>query len=252
MKKAITFCILVAAMAIMNLSQAQTCVSTNHPGYSTVPDTGVLLPQPLPDAWITYPYTQVFTIGIPSTAQGYSVNWIKFNHATGFLTPLNSWTVIASDGSSTFSQWPKLTWQCVTLSGTPITAGVDSIIIYVDVNVSIIGFPVTQTNVKGFSLPIVIHDVTGIDNNVGPTRLIQSYPNPFSYETQIGLSAEKSENATLNVYSYLGQLVHSEAMQLNTGENYFTFDGSALSAGTYIYTVVTPEKIYRDKLIKTE
>jgi hypothetical protein len=252
MKKAFTFCIILAATAIMNLTQAQNCVSTNHPGYPSVPDTGVLLPQPLPDAYLTYLYTQVFTIGIPSTAQGYSVNWIRYNHYETYLTPANTWTVVNDLGNTTWAQWQKLTWQCVTLSGTPITAGVDSIIIYVDVNVSIIGFPYTQTNVRGFSLPITIHSVTGVDNNAGPTRLIQSHPNPFTYATQIGLSAERAENATLNVYSYMGQLVYTETLDLSSGENYFTFDGSALAAGTYIYTVVTPEKIYRDKLVKTE
>ncbi len=247
------FYVIIMTMMFSQVVQAQTtCVNTNHPGYTTVPDSGVLLPTPLPHATVGYPYTQVFTIGIPGHAQGYPVIWIRFNHLTNFLSSGNAWMAVNSAGGSSWANWLPLSWQCVTFSGTPTLAGTDSIYIYVDASVSVLGFPVPQNNVKGFTLPLIVDDVTGVDNNVGPTRLIRSYPNPFSYATQIGLSADKNENATLNVYSYLGQLVHSEAMNLNEGENYFAFDGSALPVGTYIYTVVTAEKIYREKLIKTE
>jgi len=251
MKKVFTSFLILILAATFHIAQAQTCVP-DHTGYTAVPDSGILLPNPLPHAQVGVPYTQTFTVGIPGTAQGYAVNWIKFNHMSNMI-PADTWTVVNSTGGTTWAQWSKLTWQCVTFSGTPTVGGVDSIVIYVDANVTVIAFPVTQTNQKAFTLPLIIDDYTSIDNNTSvTTKLIQSRPNPFHDFTQIGITDERAENATLNVYSYLGQLVYSETKATNKGENYFTFNGNSLAAGTYIYTVITSEKIFREKLVKVE
>jgi hypothetical protein len=251
MKKALTFCIILFATAIISHSYAQLCTPM-HPGYTIVPDSGILLPKPLPHAAVGYPYAQTLTIGIPSTAQGFTVIAIQYNHISSFLTPLNTWTAINEDGTTTFPFWSDLTWHCVTLTGTPVTPGVDSLMIYVNVTVNL-GFPYTQNNTKGFTVPIVVDDVTAIDEKANlATQLIGSHPNPFSDKTQLGLTTCKTEKVTLNVYTHLGQLVYSETKTTTPGENYFMFSGNSLAAGTYIYTVVTSEKMFREKLLKTE
>ncbi len=250
MKKVFTLCIFAVAV-LFNMVNAQNC-TPDHTGYTTVPDSGILLPNPLPHATVGVPYTQTFTVGIPGTAQGYAVNWIKFNHMSNFITA-DTWNIVNSTGGTTFPNWSKLTWQCVTMTGTPTVGGVDSIVIYVDANVTVVLFPVTQTNQKAFTLPLVIDDLTSVKDIASESsQLIQSRPNPFHDFTQIGLTATKSESATLNIYSNLGQLVYNETKTMNQGENYFSFDGSTLATGNYIYTVVTDEKIFREKLIKVE
>ena len=257
MKKAFTFCTVFMLWVFIHVAQAQiTCVNTDHPGYTTVPDSGKLLPSPLPHAVLGSLYTQVLTIGIPGHAQGYAVNWIKFNHMKNHMSnniDSNTWTVVNSVGTTVWNQWAPLTWQCVTLQGTPTKAGTDSIVIFVDANVTVIIFPTTQQNVKAFTIPLIVDDYTGVqDNTPKTTSLITSRPNPFENYTQIGLMAERSEKATLNVYSCMGQLVYSEDKDLSPGENYFLFNGSSIAAGTYLYTVTISGSIFRDKLIKTE
>jgi hypothetical protein len=254
MKNAFTFCLILALFGFTKFATAQC--TPDHTGYATVPDSGKLLPTPLPHAILGTQYTQVITIGIPGHAQGYAVNWIKFNHMKNYMTnqiDSNTWTIVNSVGTQVWNQWSPLTWQCITLSGTPNKAGTDSLVIYVDANVTVIIIPVTQPNVKAFTIPLIVDDYTGMsDNAPKTTSLIKSRPNPFQNNTQIGLSAERSEKATLSVYTYMGQLVYSEDKIVNPGENYFTFDGSSLAAGTYLYTVTTSGNMYREKLVKTE
>jgi hypothetical protein len=251
MKKVFTFFMIFMAVAFISNTNAQTC-TPDHTGYTVVPDAGILLPTTLPNATVGVPYTASITIGVPGTAQTYPVNWIQYKSSTNFIST-NTWTVVDSVNLGVFPKWPKLTWHCGIIKGTPATAGTDSIRIFVDANVTVFGFPFTQANVKAFTLPLIVDVNTGIENNLAvTTKLIAGRPNPFKNSTKIGIMAERTEKATLNVYSILGQMVYSEAKTITPGENFFDFTGTDLSNGTYIYTVITSEKMFNEKLIKTE
>jgi hypothetical protein len=251
MKKTFTLLFVLLVASMINIVSAQTCIP-DHPGYTAVPDSGVRLPNPMPNAQVGVYYEQAITIGVLDSTAGYSINWIQYSSLTNYLAG-NTWTMVNDAGGSTFDQWTPLTWHCGTLKGTPTTAGTDSIIIYVNANVSIFGFPYTQNNTRAFAFALVVDDVTSIqDNSNMPTELIESSPNPYHDKTQIGVLTGKNETATLNVYSNLGQLVFSEDKTLAPGENYFNFNGASLTNGTYLYTVITSEKTFNKKLIKTD
>ena len=251
MKRSILLFLFVFAVAISNIASAQTCIP-DHTGYTVVPDSGILLPFPLPHAQVGVPYQQALTFGIPGHAMGFEVHWIKYNHLANYITT-NTWTIVDSAGGTAFPNWPFLTWHCATLTGTPATAGTDSIVIVVDANINLGGFPYTQTNVNGFTLPLVVDVATYINNDPGLTsKLIEGHPNPFSSNTQIGIMAPVSQKAILNVFSVTGQWVYTETKTLQSGENHFSFNGTSLTTGTYFYTVLTPDALFRQKLIKTE
>jgi hypothetical protein len=250
MKKVFTFIIISLFALVSSSSFAQSC-TPDHPGYTVVPDAGILLPETLPHAIVGVPYAQAITIGVPGTVQTVPLNWIKYKSMTNFL-PGNAWIILDSIGLTTFPNWPKLTWHCGIITGTPTAAGVDSIRIFVDANV-FIGINYTMANQKAFTLPLVVDVNTGIENNLNlTTKLLASRPNPFSNTTKIGIMAERTETATLNVYTILGQMVYSESKTVNAGENFFDFNGTSLSNGTYLYSVLTAEKMFNEKLIKTE
>ncbi|MFH0866037.1 MAG: T9SS type A sorting domain-containing protein [Bacteroidota bacterium] len=211
-----------------------------------------MLPAVLPNAQVGAYYEQAITIGVPDSVSGYPLNWIQYSSLTNYLTG-NTWTIVNDAGGTTYQQWGPLTWQCGTLKGTPIVAGTDSIVIFVNANVSILGFPYTQNNTRAFALPLIIDATTTLpDYSNIATELFESYPNPFQDKTSIGILTGKTENATLYVYSNHGQLIYSEVKTLVPGENYFTFNGSSLTNGTYLYTVITSEKTFNKKLIKAE
>lgn len=250
MKKVVTLISVIVFVVMTNSTFSQTCVP-DYTGYTVVPDAGILLPSSLPNATVGVPYVQAITIGVPGTVQTVPLNWIKYKSLTNYISA-NSWVIVDSVGLTTFPNWPKLTWHCGIITGTPTAAGVDSIRIFVDANV-FIGINYTMTNQKAFTLPLIVDIGTGIENKSQlTTKLIASRPNPFNNKTQIGIMAERTESATLKVYSLPGQLVYSETKTVSAGENYFDFNGTELSSGTYIYAVVTSEKMFNEKLIKTE
>jgi len=250
MKKLFTLIVILMIAGLLNNTSAQTCVP-DHTGYTSVPDSGKLLPTPLPDATVGVPYSQAITIGVPGHASGFPVIWLQYNAMTNIVTG-NTWTAVNDAGGSTFAQWSPLTWQCMTLTGTPTVVGVDSISIYVNASVNI-GIPYTVNNTKAFTLALNVVTGVGIqDNSTLTTKLIESHPNPYQDYTRIGLSTGKTEKVTLNVYSGIGQLVYSEVKTTVPGENYFDFTGATLSNGTYLYTVITSDKTFNKKLLKTE
>ena len=176
--KKITILLIAIFATISMQSIAQNC-TPDYTGYTAVPDTGVMLPQPLPNATVNVAYQQPVTIGVPSVVkfQGAEVplNWIKFVSVSSSLG--NTWTVVNSTGGTTFPQWAKSTWQCVTISGTPTVAGTDSVTVYVDGEVVGFGTPFPVSNQAGGKLAIIVQQAQAIgaeyiDNNVSV------YPNP--------------------------------------------------------------------------
>ncbi len=253
MKKIFTLFTIIMIAGIFSNTYAQQTCTPSHTGYTTVPTLGILLPAALDTATVGVPYVMSITIGVPDTASTYPVNWIQFNALQNHLSG-NTWSIIDNTGSvpTTWPQWSPMTWQCATITGTPTAAGIDSVIIYVNANVSVFGFPYTATNTKAFSLPLVVVTATDVQNNAaGSTKLINSFPNPYQDYTQIGINGVKTDIATLNVYSSLGQLVYSEVKAIGPGQTYFNFTGASLASGTYFYSVKTSEKIFNDKLVKT-
>ena len=81
-------------------------------------------------------------------------------------------------------------------------------------------------------------------------RLAQNYPNPFNPATRIDFTLPSAMTARLSVFDMLGRevavLVNG---RLPAGTHSAAFDGSALSSGTYIYRLSTPDQTLTGKML---
>jgi len=73
-------------------------------------------------------------------------------------------------------------------------------------------------------------------------RLAQNYPNPFNPWTRIDFVLTREGPVQCTVYDLLGRKVRELVNQsLAAGPHSFTFDGTGLESGSYLYTLKTSE-----------
>jgi hypothetical protein len=66
----------------------------------------------------------------------------------------------------------------------------------------------------------------------------QNYPNPFSNQTMVDVSLQKSSDLSIIIYNPLGEVVASQLHKaVAPGFHTFTMDATGLAAGIYIYTI---------------
>ena len=83
--------------------------------------------------------------------------------------------------------------------------------------------------------------------------MLAGKPNPFVNTTKVGVFTANAQDVKLQVSDMIGKVVYNEALRTTSGENYFNFDGSNLSSGVYIYSVINSDnRVISKKLIKTE
>jgi hypothetical protein len=78
----------------------------------------------------------------------------------------------------------------------------------------------------------------------------QNFPNPFNPNTKITVEMFEDSYAEIIVYNLEGkeiELLHKGF--LKKGEHYFSFDGSNLPSGVYLYTVSTPSFSQTKKML---
>ena len=94
-------------------------------------------------------------------------------------------------------------------------------------------------SLTGYSDQIIVTDneLTGIADITSEVSG-QLYPNPVGDELNIELNTEKSDNITLEIYNYSGQIVYSENNNLNSGSNSLKLDASQLSSGVYFVRII--------------
>lgn len=82
-------------------------------------------------------------------------------------------------------------------------------------------------------------EVTVIVKNVpGRFSLEQNFPNPFNPATTIRFSLASPEHVTVTVHNALGQTVSTAVEgEMTAGSHEIFYDASALSSGTYFYTI---------------
>lgn len=76
---------------------------------------------------------------------------------------------------------------------------------------------------------------------------INVYPNPTKEESQLLLTAEQEQQAVIKVYSVSGQLVSSNIIYLNKGNNAISLDGSEYNSGTYFIQVMLDGALLQEK-----
>jgi hypothetical protein len=217
---------------------SQNC-TPDHTGYTSVPAEGIMLPATFPSATQSSPYQQTITVGVPSSAQGQQVNWIKFLRVESSLN--NTWTVVNNEGGTTFPQWNKSTWQCVTFSGTPENAGTDVLTVFVDANVNlgILGNQ-TLTNQNGGTIELEISpaSTTGIETNKISTYSV--YPNPTSDVVII----EATQLRSAKVIDLQGRILR----EIIAGADRIELNLSDLNKGLYIVMIQTETEGFSTKV----
>lgn len=213
--------------------------------------SGEICPLILPDGRINETYEEVFTVIPPSQAETQygTINIVKIVIDTvGNLPPgLNYQT-----NSDTFY---VDTAYCVLISGIPTTPGIYDLHIRVIPYIYSVVFGVIQGTAieDDTSLTIIIRETSGIDEFQGKEfSVLEALPNIFGAETRIGFFTRNQYPFELRIYNLLGQLAYSENIVGLPGKNYFSFNGSALQPGTYLYNISGNGNSITKKLIRLE
>ena len=77
------------------------------------------------------------------------------------------------------------------------------------------------------------------------------FPNPVIDRLHINIISSNQEKATITLFNAIGQVQHSQKIQLLKGNNAVTIDETArLPKGIYSVTIKTPGRIITEKLVK--
>jgi PKD repeat protein len=88
--------------------------------------------------------------------------------------------------------------------------------------------------------------------NATPDKIMvaQNYPNPFNPTTEIDLYLYEEMHVKVEVYNVLGQIMTTLVDQrLGSGHHTFTWDGSDVASGMYLYRVQTGDFVQTKKMI---
>ena len=81
----------------------------------------------------------------------------------------------------------------------------------------------------------------------------QNYPNPFNPTTSFTVEMPSAGDAVINVYDLVGKTIQTiYEGTLSKGVHTFTFDGSSLPSGIYLYEIKTPSASIVKKMILTK
>lgn len=78
---------------------------------------------------------------------------------------------------------------------------------------------------------------TSTTNPLAEQLSIKNTPNPFHGLTTIEVSSALNGNFTFEVRDLLGQRLHHENIQLQTGQNSFDYEATNLPKGLYLYSI---------------
>ena len=246
MKRSIRLTAFLALSVIMSgyvYSQCEpdtSCKDINLPGE--------ICPGELPDATVNEEYNEVITIIPPGSyslgGQTVVIVYIVLdsvvNLPEGISCQANATTMYADS------------LYCISVSGTPVTAGEYQLAIYATPWLEGGGttFPWEQQK-NDTSVVMVVNEEAGVDpNQYNEFQVLPNIPNPFSEVTRIGFFTPYDDRIELEVYNILGELMYHEKQGSPPGEHYFEFDGEDLLPGTYIYRVTNQKEVFTGKFIK--
>lgn len=222
------------------IPDAANCEDTGGPGQ--------FCPMDLPQAGINVLYDEVVTIIAPGT----------------FPTPIGEVAIEYIEIDSVKNLPPGIdyfpnadrfypdTAYCIQLTGTPTQTGIFALSIHIGATVDVMGIPTKVPVVDDTSIVITVVEVLGVTpNQMSHFQVFRNAPNPFTDMTRLGYYTPFEEQVELSVYNILGVMVHQESELVAPGRHNFSFDGSKLEPGTYLYRVKTREAYFKGKLMKS-
>ncbi len=248
-------------------AKAQTC-SAN----TSLPDSVVISPAPFtpanPGSGITdtacvnAPYEFTFTFNTPATYAtpfgDIPINSIDLN-TEGAITNLPaSMDYVCNPPNCVFQ---KDSTGCLKIFGTPTAdeVGVYDLGVNVTIRTNLLDLDFTFPNAQ-FPGNYYLHvqpagspNCFVLDANEALAAEIQMKvaPNPFTYQTQLQVTAKNTGNFEFRVSNMMGQAVHTENVRLFEGANTITFNGSSLPEGIYQYSIGNGKGAVSGKMVKS-
>ncbi len=98
----------------------------------------------------------------------------------------------------------------------------------------------------------VINTANGIKNNTSEVNSIKVYPNPFADNLTINLSSVSGSTITYTISDMYGNLIVSEKLGIEKGENKIGINTSGFSGGMYFVNIIdgTSKKMQTLKIVK--
>lgn len=218
-------------------------------------NNGEICPDTLAIGMVGEPYNQEFTILPPSEYEvpgmgTVTLSYIKLKSIDN-LPPGINW-----ESNSPDSIFLAGEYYCVLLSGIPTEADSFYLKIVVDAYVIVLpGLPPIPVPdiTDSTSLAILVVPASGIPEFPN-TNLYASknYPNPFSTWTSIQFKTKDPGTVSLDVYTILGELIYSDALEGRKGQNYFHIDGTGFSKGAYFYRITDGNEVVTGIMVKKE
>ncbi len=214
---------------------------------------GEMCPEDLPPATVNVPYSQVLTIIPPSsfTYNGQNVNIVKIKISNVENIP-SGLTYQCNPSNCEFTVTNPITRYCILLSGTPTTAGTYPLRIYVVPYIMVFNNPTPlPEQVDDTSLVMIVNQSSNYEIIKGSKfTVLNPQPNPFNSTVKISVYSPSSNSVTLEIFDILGNRVYEEKAIINKGEYTFSFDGSSLKKGLYIYKINNSKEYFVKQLIK--
>jgi len=247
LKKVARILILLTLAVFSGLKISAQCVPDTV-NCEDIGDPGQFCPLNLPNAGLNVLYDEVVTIIAPGT---YPIGGIELNiHYIEIDSVKNLPPGI--DYFPNANIFHPDTAYCIQLTGIPTQTGVFELAIHIGATFDVLGTPTRFPVVDTTSVLITVVEVLGVEpNQKTGFQVFQNAPNPFSEMTRLEYYTPKQGRIELNVYNILGVLVHQESKLVAPGKHHFSFDGSELEAGTFLYRVETGEDYYTGKIMKS-
>lgn len=248
MKKTIYSLLILGISIIAGIEISAQCVPDTA-GCQDIGNPGEFCPKILPQAIVNQEYNAIITVIAPGMAvvnqTTIKIEYIIVDSVLN-LPP-------GMEYSANAAQFYPDSAYCISVTGTPTTAGDYPLAIYVTPYIFLVNaiYPGPQV-VDDTSVVVTVQGASGLDPfAISEFQVLQNIPNPFSEVTRIGFYTPFDDKIELKVYSILGELMHEEIQGYPPGEYYFRFDGGGLLPGTYFYRITNSSEHFTGKFIKS-
>lgn len=220
-------------------AQAARAQCAPDPGVTDPEGNGEMVPDTL-EAWEGQAANINLTVICP-TSITYNTNTIPIHHIT-IKSISNKPAWIDYFCHQTSCEYLAGALDCAQVMGTPPagSAGTIAMPVLVDVYMDYLGSPVLLVSDydSGMPLVLIVHPAANV-NEIGNTGfgVIPAQPNPFSNQTRLGAYTDGVRSVSLTVVDMVGNIVHTENMITNPGDNFFTFSGNDIRDGIYFCTI---------------
>lgn len=91
--------------------------------------------------------------------------------------------------------------------------------------------------------------INGIEDVSIDNFTVSNSPNPFYGTTEVKINSKTNGTYDLTVQDMVGNVLQRSKLYIYEGENTYTFDGSQLASGMYIYTISDGRKSISNKML---